>query len=111
MAFDRPALLGSFRALDGDQLDADQEDDRGQHRIGHELQRPGQEEQDDRDHHRGRELRDLGAALGLVDHLGLGRAAVDRDGPAQPGREVGQAEPDKVGVLLEALVVPDGVGP
>ena len=96
--------------LDGDQLDADQEDDRGEHRLGQVLERPGQKQQDDGDHDRGRELGDLGVAVGLVDHLGLGRATVDGEGPAEPGRDVGQAEPDEVGVLLEALVVLDRVG-
>ena len=70
-----------------------------------------EEQQHDRDDDGGRQLRDLGVALRLVDHLGLGRAAVDHERAAEAGREVRNAEPDEVGVLDEALPVLDGVGP
>ena len=53
---------------------------------------------------------DLAPATGAVDHLGLGRAAVDDEGAREPGREVADAEPDEVDVLVEAVVVLHRVG-
>ena len=50
-------------------------------------------------------------AAGAVDHLGLGRAAVDDEGAREPGGDVGRAEADQVDVLVERVVVLGGVGP
>ncbi len=47
--------------------------------------------------------------LRLVDHLGLRRAAVHDERAAEAGREVREAEPDEVVVLVEVLAVLDGV--
>ena len=97
-------------AREVDQPDADQEDDRGQHGVRHVRQRAGQEQQDD-DDDRGRgQLRELAPAAGAVDHLGLGRAAVDHERAADAGADVGQAQADEVDVLVEAVVVLHGVG-
>ena len=93
-----------------DELDADQEHDRRQDGVRHVLQRPGEEEQDERDARRRRELGDLAVALGFVHHLRLRGAAVDDEGAAQPGRDVGHRQPDEVRVLDESLAVLDRIG-
>ena len=99
------------QALEVDQLDADEEHDRGEHGGGHVLQRLGEEEQHD-EHDPGRgQAGDLAAAAGPVDHLGLGRAAVDDERARQAGARVGEAEADEVDVLVERLLVLRGVGP
>ena len=65
-----------------DELETDQEDDGRENGVRQVLQRLRQEEEDDRDDDGGRQLRHLRSTLGLVDHLGLGRAAVDDEGAA-----------------------------
>ena len=49
----------------------------------------------------GGDLGELAAAAGAVDHLGLGRAAVDDEGAGDAGHGAGGAEPDEVDVLVE----------
>ncbi len=94
-----------------DELETDQEDDGRENRVRQVLQRLRQEEEDDRDDEGGRQLRHLRSTLGLVDHLGLGWAAVDDEGARQAGCQVGSAETDEIVVLDEPLLVLDGIGP
>ena len=84
----------SLHVRDVDELHADQEDDGGEDRVREVLQRLREEEQHDRHDEGGRQLRDLGVALRLVDHLRLRRAAVHDEGAAEPGGEVGGAQAD-----------------
>ena len=70
-----------------DQPDPDEEDDRREDRVRHVGQRAGQEQQDHDDDGAGGELRDLAPAAGAVDHLGLGRAAVDRERAGHAGAD------------------------
>ena len=56
------------------------------------------------------QVRELSAATGAVDHLGLGRAAGNHEGPGQAGPDVGQTHGIQISVLIEALVVFCGEG-
>ena len=93
-----------------DQPDADQEDDCGEDGVRHVGERPRQEQEDDDDDRARGQLGYLTAPASAVDHLGLGRAAVDRERPGHPRTETGRPEPDQVDVLLEAVAVLHGVG-
>ncbi|EXI65664.1 MAG: hypothetical protein AW08_03035 [Candidatus Accumulibacter adjunctus] len=73
-------------------------------------QRPGEKEQHQQDENTGGELRDLAAATAAIDHGGVGRAAIDDEGPRQAGAEIGHAEADHVHVLVEAIAVLGGIG-
>ena len=90
---------------DVDELDGDEEDHRGQGGDRQVGQRPGEQEQHDEDHRDGRELRELAASTGAVDHLRLGRAAVDDERAGERGGHVGGAQAHQVGVLAERLLV------
>ncbi len=52
----------------------------------------------------------MAAAAGVVDDLRLGGAAVDDEGAGETGANIGQSQPDQVGVLAEILVVARGKG-
>ena len=99
------AALMPLESLDVDQADADEEHDRGEHRLGHVGEHPGEEQHDDEDDHRHGDVGDLGASLLLVEDLGLGGAAVHHEGAGQPGGEVRTTEPDEVTVDVDALAV------
>ncbi len=98
-------------AREVDELDADEEHHRGQHRLGHVLDGDGQEQQHDGHDGAGGDLGELAAAAGAVDHLGLGGGSVDDEGAVRAGHGVGRAEPDQVDVLVEVVVVLGRVGP
>ena len=53
----------------------------------------------------GGHLGELALAAGIVDHLGLGRAAVDDERPGERRGDVRRAEADQVDVLVESFVV------
>ena len=78
-------------------------------RVGQVRKQVGQEQQHDHDDATGRELRDLAPAAGTVDHLGLGRAAIDHERARDAGRGVGHAQADEVHVLVESVAVAHGV--
>ena len=105
-----PAGQDAPHPADVDELDGDEEDDRRQGGVRQVGQRPGEQEQDDQDDRGGRELGQLAAPARAVDHLGLGRAAVDDEGAGERGGHVGGAQADQVGVLAERLLVLRGVG-
>ena len=79
-------------ARDVDELDADQEHDRREHRLRHVGERLREEQQHDQDDDGRRELRDLAPAAGAVDHLGLRGAPVhdERAATARPTRSPGR---------------------
>jgi hypothetical protein len=77
--------------------------------LGHVGQRGGQEQHQQHDR-RGHQERKLGAPVGAVDHLGLGGAAVDDKSAGNAGADVGEPEPDEIGVLAETLVVAGRIG-
>ena len=73
-----------------DQANADQEDDRCQHRLGQVRQGARQEQEARAARHRGGQLGQLAAAAGAVDRLRLGRATVHHERARAPGRDIGQ---------------------
>ena len=64
-----------------DQLDADQEHDRGEHCLREVLQGLRQEQQHDQDDERRHQLRELAPPAGTVHHLRLRRAPVHDERP------------------------------
>ncbi len=93
-----------------DQLDADQEDDGGQCGDRQVGQRRGQQQQHNHHDRAGGQRGQLAPAPSRVHHLALGRAAVDDEGAGDGGGDVGDAEAEQVGVVVELLVVPGRVG-
>ena len=91
-----PATSMSFKAITKTTDD--------EHGARHVRQRLGEEQQDDRHAERGRDLRDLAAPAGAIDHRGLRRAAVD-DERARRRRPRGspRSRPDEIDVLVEAV--------
>ena len=76
--------------------------------MGQVLEGSG-EKQEDQDHDpREDELGDLAACSGLLGHSGLGRAAVDHEGPAQGRGRIRRREAEDVGILIDPLVVANG---
>ena len=100
-----PAPRDAPQAGDVDQADTDEEDDGAEDGVGHIGEHGGEEQRDEQHDRRHRQVGQLGAALLLVEDLGLGRAAVDDEGSRQPGGEVGAGEPDDVAVHVDALAV------
>ena len=100
-----PLPEDALHLFDLDQVEADQKHDRRQHRLGHVGQRRGEKEQHQHDDANRSEVRQLSAATGAVDHLGLGRTAGNDEGPGQPGADICQPHRVEVDVLIEALVV------
>ena len=98
-----PPARDAAQAQDVDQVDADEEHDRGEHRLRHVREQPGDEQHDEQHDHRHGQVGQLGAALLLVQDLGLGGAAVDDEGAGQPGGEVGAGQADDVAVDVDPL--------
>ena len=96
------------KTLDVDQVVADQEHDRAEHRAGHVGQQVGQEQHDHEDHRGHGQVRDLGTAVLFVQDLGLRRTAVDHERAGEPGGQVGPGQTDEVAVDVHPVSVPDG---
>ena len=86
-------------------VEADEEDDGAQNGLGHVGENGGEEERNEQHDRRHGQVGHLGAAVLTVEDLGLGRAAVDHEGPRQAGGEVRAGEPDDVAVDVHALAV------
>ena len=95
---------------DIDEPDSDEEDHRRQRGVRQVGERPGEQQQDKENHRGGGELGQLAAPARAVDHLHLGRAAVDDERAGERGDSIGGAQADQVGVFAERLLVLDGVG-
>ncbi len=81
-----------------DQLDHGGDHHRRQRRFRQLLEQAGEEQQGDQRQHRDHQPTDLGPGSGGAVHRGLGQAAVDHHSGAQPGSEVGRAQPDQLPV-------------
>ena len=89
-----------------DQLDSNDENDGAQHAARQKLQWLRQEQQYQRDHDCGRNLRQLAAAARALDHRGLGRTAVDDERATESGDRVRSGQSDQVVVLVQLLMMP-----
>ena len=96
-----PAGQDAPHPADVDELDRDEEHHRRQRGVRQVGQRPGEQQKDDQNHGGGRELGQLAAPARAVDHLRLGRAAVDDERAGERGGHVRGAQADQVGVLAE----------
>jgi hypothetical protein len=95
---------------DIDEPDSNEEDhrrQRGRRQVG---KRPGEQQQDKENHRCAGELGQLAAPARAVDHLDLGRAAVDDEGAGERRDSIGCAQADQVGVFAERLLVLHGLG-
>ena len=96
-------------ALHVDHADGDREHDARQHAARQILQRARQEQQDD-EHDPGEdELGGLASRARPVRHRGLRRTAVDDEGAADRRGRVRRREPKDVGVLVDPLLMPNGI--
>ena len=105
-----PALLkDAAEALHVDHADGDREHDARQHAARQILQRTGQKQEDD-EHDPGEgELGDLASRARPVRHRRLRRTAVDDEGAADRRGGVRRREPKDVRVLVDPLLMPNGV--
>ena len=90
-------------AGDVDELDADDEHDRRQDRIGQVLEWLGEEQEDDEDDAGGGECRQLGATAGMSTICVLVGLPLTTNASRQTGRHVRHAQAEQVHVLGERL--------
>ena len=95
---------------DVDEVETDHQDDRCECRLGQVLQRAGAQHQHA---HRGRghrEVRELAAATGAVEHLSLGRTPVHDERAGDGCSKIRDAETGEIVVLVEIVGVLRCVG-
>ena len=90
---------------------ADQEDDRAEHRLRHVREQSRQPQREASVMTANRQVRDLSAALLLVEDLRLRWTAVDDEGAGQSSRDIRASESDDVAVHIGAITVLHREGP
>src|SRR4029077_10324837 len=85
------------------------EHDGGQYALGKILQRAGKKKKNESDHYGGRDLRQLAASAGTLNHSSLRGTAVDDKGATDSGGKIGGGQTEQVGVFVEALMVAGGI--
>ncbi len=96
-------------AAEIDKSHRDDEHDGGQYAAGKILQRAGKKKKNECNHYGGRDLRQLAAAAGTLNHSSLRGTAVDDKGAADSGGKIGGGQTEQVGIFVEALMVADGI--
>jgi len=97
-------------AFEVDELNADHENNSGEHRFWHVLEWRSEEEEDDENDESGSDLRELTSTACPINHFGFCRASVHHKRSGETCKEICCAESDEVDVLIKLIVVFCGVG-
>ena len=99
----------ALRAAQIDKAHGDGEHNRSKNTLRKKLQRTGEEKKDQSNDASGGQVRQLVCAAGTFDHGGLCGAAIHNKGAAESRGGIGGREADKVGVLVELLMMASGI--